>query len=258
MVALCYTEPLHPAPRSAFDRIRRALLVTVLSILIPPYLAYAYLFQRSFIDPIMSAAKRESIKLDPKYKNPDLLKRIWSTKVGKIYLESDLEYQCQEGYCSSATMRNILKSIGISSLPPPRSGASTPLKYAQAIDKASNGQTTSSIVYGSEGYEAFMCTVKKANDPNYRVAVNFLRSPLFGITQPSYLPINFVLALFGGHFSVIVGYLEDEDLVAVFDVNHTYGPYLVDSKRLYDAVNSYDKMANNTRALIVSQVNISN
>lgn len=43
-----------------------------------------------------------------------------------------------------------------------------------------------------------------------------------------------------GHFSPIGGYLEAEDLVFVLDVNSDFQPWLVERKRLFDAVNTLD------------------
>ena len=42
--------------------------------------------------------------------------------------------------------------------------------------------------------------------------------------------------------------------VAVFDVNHNYGTFLVDSYRLFDAVNTFDLLANSYRGLILTEI----
>jgi hypothetical protein len=152
-------------------------------------------------------------------------------------------------------MRNILKSIpgmNLNDLPAARPGPATAEIFAASIDQFSQGRTISRVVLGSEGYPEFRKALLLANNPSYRVALNFLRSPLFGIKR--FLPFDFIMGIRGGHFSVIVGYLENQDLVAVFDVNHAYGPFLVNSKRLFDAVNSIDMSSNQTRALIVSEI----
>ncbi|KDO34204.1 hypothetical protein SPRG_19044 [Saprolegnia parasitica CBS 223.65] len=251
--SLPYVEPPTPPSTSVGDRLRRAVFVTLLSILGLPYMLYACLAQRATIGPLLTAARRTSIKLDAMYKDSSRLARAWSTPIGQRYLCGGLEYQRREGYCASATLRNVLKSVGRSDvLPAPRRGASTPKQYVAALDHA--GCTRSRIVYGSDGYDVFRSALLAANDPSYRVAVNFLRSPLFGFNGPTFAPFNFILGVFGGHFSNVIGFLDDEDLVVIFDVNHTYGPYLVDAKRLYSAVNTYDQTAKRTRALVVSKV----
>jgi hypothetical protein len=56
--------------------------------------------------------------------------------------------------------------------------------------------------------------------------VNFSRKPIFGAGV--------------GHFSPIGGYLEAEDLVFVLDVNSDYRPWLIQRKRLFEAVNTFD------------------
>jgi hypothetical protein len=54
--------------------------------------------------------------------------------------------------------------------------------------------------------------------------LNFSRAPLFGGG--------------GGHHSPLGGYLEEEDLAFVLDVNASYGPWLVRSDRLFEALNT--------------------
>ena len=83
-----------------------------------------------------------------------------------------------------------------------------------------------------------------------------IRSPLFGFKKPAFFPYNFLLGLFGGHFSPIVGYMVKEDLVAVFDVNHEYGVYLLSSRRLYDSVNTFDFTSKQTRGLVLTELHV--
>lgn len=74
--------------------------------------------------------------------------------------------------------------------------------------------------------EEFRGHLKRANDPAHRYIVNFDRKMIFGAGA--------------GHHSPIGGYLEDEDLVFVLDVNRDYGPWLVERTRLFDAMNTWD------------------
>lgn len=55
----------------------------------------------------------------------------------------------------------------------------------------------------------------------------------------------------GGHFSPIGGYLPDQDLVFVLDVNPSFGPWLVPTDRLYRAVDSVDAESHRKRGLLV-------
>jgi hypothetical protein len=76
-----------------------------------------------------------------------------------------------------------------------------------------------------------------ANDTSRRYVVNFTRGPLFGAGS--------------GHHSPIAGYLVNEDLVFVLDVNESYGPWLVKSERLYEAMNTVDTGAKKKRGLLL-------
>merc|ERR1712224_968823 len=90
-----------------------------------------------------------------------------------------------------------------------------------------------------------------------RVAINYLRPALFGFKRPKWLPFHFIIGLFGGHFSPVIGVLDNDDdndnpLVGIFDVNHTYGgAYLVPAKLLYKSVNAVDIATETSRAVIV-------
>ena len=72
--------------------------------------------------------------------------------------------------------------------------------------------------------------------------VNFHRGPLFGIGH--------------GHFSPILGYLADEDLVFVGEVNHDYMPFVVSSARLFDAMNTVDSASGLKRGLLVIDADV--
>ena len=54
-----------------------------------------------------------------------------------------------------------------------------------------------------------------------------------------------------GHHSPIGGYLEAEDLVFILDVNPEYQPWLVERKRLFEAVNTLD--GNKRRGLLLNE-----
>ena len=76
-----------------------------------------------------------------------------------------------------------------------------------------------------------------ANDKDRRYLVNFQRGLLFGKGV--------------GHHSPIAGYLEDRDLVFVLDVNPKFGPWLVSTERLYQAVSSSESGTGKTRGLLL-------
>ena len=53
-----------------------------------------------------------------------------------------------------------------------------------------------------------------------------------------------------GHFSPILAYLPDEDLVFVGDVNADFKPWLASPERLYAAINTVDSTTGKTRGLL--------
>jgi hypothetical protein len=128
------------------------------------------------------------------------------------------------------------------------------------------------IVRGDCSYDVFLQTIRRVHNDNERVVLNFLRPALFGLQRPFWwLPTHLMFGLFGGHFSPIIGVLEqnhstdtttttttttstndNNPLVAVFDVNHKYGgAYFVPARRLYQSVQAKDAMSGQSRALVV-------
>jgi hypothetical protein len=193
-----------------------------------------------------------------------LLARAVALPSAQAYLKTGaLEYQKREGYCSSATQRCILRSIQNfprERIPPAKFGPSNPSAVAESLNAILGNalcRVEAHVVAGSEGYAAFREAISKANNhEEYRIAVNFLRSALFGMPEPTWLPSSYLMSLVGGHFSPVIGFLEAEDLVVVFDVNHQYGFYLCPSRKLFDAVNTKDISSRNggTRGLVVARV----
>lgn len=77
----------------------------------------------------------------------------------------------------------------------------------------------------------------QVTDPKRRYILNFDRGPLFGKE--------------GGHHSPIGGYLEDEDLVLVLDVNAKFEPWLVKAERLFTAMDTIDDSTHQKRGLLL-------
>jgi hypothetical protein len=77
--------------------------------------------------------------------------------------------------------------------------------------------------------------LRASNSETHRYVTNFSRASLFGGG--------------GGHHSPLAGYLEDEDLAFVLDVNSGFGPWLVSAERLFDAMNTGDWSHGLTRGL---------
>jgi Phytochelatin synthase len=85
--------------------------------------------------------------------------------------------------------------------------------------------------------EAFHEHLKLSNDPSRRYIVNFTRKKIFDAG--------------GGHHSPIGGYLEDQDLVLVLDVNRDFGPWLVERERLFAAIDTIDSATDKKRGLVL-------
>ena len=79
--------------------------------------------------------------------------------------------------------------------------------------------------------------LQRPNDSSRRYVANSARGALFGAG--------------GGHHSPIAGYLAGEDPVLVLDVNLDYGPGLVKSERLYEAMNTLDTGARKKRGMLL-------
>ena len=253
---LCVVPP-DPHPLLQFAKLG---LFSTLLLVFSPYLAYIGFKKKNNVLDVWAMSRRPSVKNDPEYQEPSLIDSFWSTSVGRIYIDA-VEYQLREGYCGPATLRCILKTLiplgklKMEEIPDATSGPMTAKAFALKMDQSSRGQTSSSVVLGSEGYQTFKAAIKLSNDPGHRVAINFLRSPLFGSPGLVLLPANFMKVFFGGHFSVIVGFDEKKDLVAVFDVNHTYGGlYLINSKRLFESINTFDLQSGEERGLVVVKI----
>lgn len=191
-----------------------------------------------------------------------LLSKLWQTRSAQHYVQNvALLWQKREGYCCRATLRCILKSFGCTTaeLPLERHGESKPTTFCSHLQELALPQLNllTEIVSGSVDFDTFVQTLRKVNDDGHcRIAVNYLRSALFGFQFPWFFPTNFLLGIFGGHFSPVVGVLEGEDprdpLVGVFDVNHQYGgAYLVPASRLYGSVAAVDFFSGSSRAVIV-------
>ena len=178
--------------------------------------------------------------------------------------EPQLEYQLREGYCGSATQRCVLKSLGYTDVKEQHHGESKPQPWVEHATEmareSSHGESyelETQIVEGGVSYEEFLKTIRDGlANKDCRIACNFLRPALTGFSGWRIFPMNFMLGIFGGHFSPILGVLDvpevDSPLVAVWDTNHKYnGAYFVTAKTLYSAVHAVDLSAHKHRALIL-------
>jgi Phytochelatin synthase len=187
-----------------------------------------------------------SIKETRDYQDPALLAKAWALPVAAAY-RADLDFQQNGSVCGPTSLVNVLHSLkqpGTQESILQGSGFSTVMGYlpegltldqlAQIARQKLIGKVT---VLRDLDLAAFRERLSQVNDPARRYVINFSRGPLFGTG--------------GGHHSPIAAYLSQEDLVLVLDVNKKYGPWLVKSERLYQAMDTVDSTAQKKRGLLM-------
>ena len=189
-----------------------------------------------------------SIKETRDYQDPALLKKAWALPVAAAY-QSDIDFQRNASVCGPASLVNVLHSLkqpGNQESILQGTNISTVLGYLpqgltldQLADIARMKLQAKVTVLRDMDLTAFREQLSHVNDRSRRYVINFSRGPLF--------------ATGGGHHSPIAGYLDEEDLVLVLDVNRKYGPWLVRSQRLYEAMNTVDTAAQKKRGLLLIQ-----
>jgi hypothetical protein len=187
-----------------------------------------------------------SIKNSPEYQNAALLEKAWSLPVAKQYQAAGIDYQHNGSFCGPTSAVDVLRSLGRAADQATildGSGLSTwfgllpgGLTLDQLAELVRNKSGRTVTVLRDLDLAAFRAELAHANDPARRYIVNFHRGPLFGRG--------------GGHHSPIAGYLADEDLVLVEDVNRTFRPWLVRSDRLFSAVDTVDRQSKKKRGLL--------
>jgi Phytochelatin synthase len=180
------------------------------------------------------------------YRDPALMAAAWRLPVAAAYRTRPYEYQANPSFCGPASVANLLRSIGVE-----RSqtqvidgtrydpwfgvliGGLTLDQLADVLRQASRRPVA---VVRDPTLAQFRDHLRRANDPARRYIVNFHRGPLFGRGH--------------GHFSPVLGYLVDRDLVLVGDVNPDYRPFLVSSEQLWRAVDTIDDATGKERGLL--------
>jgi hypothetical protein len=206
----------------------------------------------ALITPLVSGGHADyalvSIKDAREYQDPALLEKAWALPVARMY-HSEIEFQRNASVCGPTSIANVLHSLhtpGNQEAILQGTGISTVLGYLPSgvtldqlaeIAKQKTGRKVT--VLRDLDPAGFREHLRHANDVSRRYVINFSRSPLFGTG--------------GGHHSPIAGYLVDEDLVLVLDVNKKYGPWLVKPARLYEAMNTLDGGALKKRGLLLME-----
>jgi hypothetical protein len=176
-----------------------------------------------------------SIKNESTYQNAALLERAWHLPVAATY-QRRLFFQPNGSVCGPTSVANVERSLGseaasVGSVLKDTGQCWTGicwmgLSLDELAEVARHSSHRKVSVLRDLTLAQFREELKHVNDPARRYIVNFQRAPLFSQG--------------GGHHSPIAGYLEDEDLVLVLDVNEKFKPWLVKSERLYRAVNTGD------------------
>jgi Phytochelatin synthase len=191
-----------------------------------------------------------SIPRTREFQDPAVLK--WALPVAATYRHGGYEYQANPSFCGPASAANVLHSEGVSATQRSVLSGSDihpifgllpmgiTLDQEAALLRTNTRQRVRVLRDLSLG--EFRAQLPQANDLSRRYIVNFHRGPLFGIGH--------------GHFSPILGYLADEDLVFVGEVNHDYMPFVVSSARLFDAMNTVDSASGLKRGLLVIDADV--
>ncbi|MCB9570294.1 MAG: phytochelatin synthase [Myxococcales bacterium] len=189
-----------------------------------------------------------SIADAPAYQDPALLERAWSLPVAATYGPGRLQYQPRISYCGPTSVATVITSLGLDADATADSvldgtgycwsGQCIPGLTLDELAEIARAKTGAAVTPLRDlSLDAFREHMRRSNDPGRRYIVNFLRGPLFREG--------------GGHHSPIGGYLEDEDLVLVLDVNARFEPWLVPTERLFAAVDTVDGGSGQRRGLLL-------
>ena len=203
------------------------------------------------VGPLLSDAHADysrvvSIKEAQEYQNPVLLEQAWALPVAALY-KQHIDYQRNPSVCGPTSLADVLHSLsqtGDQETILQGTGLTTVLGFLpqgvtldQLADIAKQKLNRKVSVLRDLDLAGFRKQMLRANDPARRYVINFSRGPLFGAGH--------------GHHSPVAGYLADQDLVLVLDVNRNYGPWLVKSARLYEAMDTIDSGTRKKRGLLL-------
>ena len=187
-----------------------------------------------------------SISATQEYQDVALLDRAWALPVAATY-ERRVVFQSNGSVCGPAAVANVLRSLGDATASQERVLEGTGMcrsgfcivgltldELAGIVRQKTAKKVT---VVRDIGIDELREHLRRSNDPARRTLVNFHRGLLFGKGP--------------GHHSPIAGYLADEDLVLVLDVNGAFGPWLVKTERLFRAMDTVDGSSSKKRGLIV-------
>ncbi|MES1175909.1 MAG: phytochelatin synthase family protein [Myxococcales bacterium] len=223
-------------------RLLRALLVLIGTVVV----VFGALFVKvAYFPPRFPVT---SIATLPGFQDAKLIERAWALPVAATY-RHEVDFQPNGSVCGPTSVANAFRSLG--------EGPTTPRGVLEGSGKCRwdfcfggltlddlaalirEKSTRSVTVLRGLTLDEFRMHLRHSNDLDRRYLVNFQRGLLFGKGV--------------GHHSPIAGYLEDQDLVFVLDVNGRFGPWLVPSERLFQAMNSPDSSTGVARGLLLIQ-----
>jgi hypothetical protein len=170
-------------------------------------------------------------------RTPELMERAWHLPVAATF-NRQVNWQSNGSRCGPAAVANAYRSLG--------EATSTEGKVLAGTGRCWTGFCILGLTLDE------LADVARANTNRKITLLRDLSEEQFRAHLRHYI-VNFSRErIFGagvGHHSPIGGYLEAEDLVFILDVNSDYQPWLVASKRLFDAVNTFD--GSNKRGLLL-------
>ncbi len=222
---------------------RRRILFAFLALLLAVVSVPAYVFVRlRFFQPHYDV---ESIRTSEHYQDEALLERAWSLPTAREF-DHRVVWQTNGSTCGPSSLANTLRSLDQNATESTVLegtglcwsggclGGLTLDELARVARSASHRRIT---ILRNLTLESLREHVRRSNDPSVRYIVNFHRGPLFSEG--------------GGHHSPLVGYLEDLDLVFVLDVNESFRPWLVETERLFRAIDTVDDSSGQKRGLLL-------
>ncbi|TJX04160.1 MAG: phytochelatin synthase [Mesorhizobium sp.] len=176
----------------------------------------------------------------------ELIDSAWELPVAATF-NADVTWQSNGSRCGPASVANTFRSIGEEETTEAEVLAGTGkcwtgfciigLTLDELAEVARTNTRRKVSVLRNLSADAFREHMKRANDPGRRYIVNFTREKIFGAGA--------------GHFSPVGGYLEDEDMVFVLDVNEDFKPWLVERERLFSAMDTIDSGGDKKRGLLL-------
>jgi Phytochelatin synthase len=165
----------------------------------------------------------------------DAVEQAWKLPAAASF-RHEVSWQSNASLCGPSSLANVFRSFGENVTSESSVLAGTGLCWSgycimgltlDELAELARAKTRRNVtVLRDMSAEEFRENLKRSNEPANRYIINFDRKMIFGAGS--------------GHHSPIGGYLENDDLVFVLDVNREYRPWLVKRTRLFDAMNTWD------------------